>query len=49
MYALNATANTKYLYNICTMLVDVLQMLYKCSVFAGALAFKNDANICAKT
>ena len=36
------TANTKHLYNICTMLVqrrrrwaDVVQMLYKCFVFAG--------------
>ena len=35
-------ANTKHLYNICTMLdqrrrrwVDVVQMLYKCFVFAG--------------
>ena len=36
------TANTKHLYNICTMLdqrwerwADVVQMLYKCFVFAG--------------
>ena len=35
-------ANTKHLYNICTMLdqrrrrwADVVQMLYKCFVFAG--------------
>ena len=37
-------ANTKYLYNICTMLdqrrrrwADVVQMLYRCFVFAGIL------------
>ena len=38
----NNPANTKHLYNICTMLdqrqrrwADVVQMLYKCFVFAG--------------
>ena len=39
-------ANTKHLYNICTMLdqrrrrwADVVQMLYKCFVFVGMLFF----------
>ena len=39
---LHIPANTKHLYNICTMLAqrrrrwaDVVQMLYKCFVFAG--------------
>ena len=38
----NIPENTKHLYNICTMLVqrrrrwtDVVQMLYKCFLFAG--------------
>ena len=38
----NRQANTKHLYNICTMLdqrrrrwADVAQMLYKCFVFVG--------------
>ena len=38
-----SAANTKYLYNICTMLdqrqrcfADVVEMLYKCFVFAGS-------------
>ena len=41
----NITANTKLLHNICTMLDqprrrsdDVVQMLYKCFVFAGIVS-----------
>ena len=42
LYGKHIPANIKYLYNICTLLdqrrrrwVDVVQMLYKCFVFAG--------------
>ena len=31
---INITVNAEYLYNICIM-ADVVQMLYKCFVFAG--------------
>ena len=41
-------ANTKHLHNICTMLgqrrirwADVVQMLYKCFVFAGKFTLDN--------
>ena len=40
-------ANTKHVYSICTMLdqrrkADVVQMLYKCFVFAGTASQRND-------
>ena len=46
--AWDTTANTKHLYNICTMLDqrrrrwdDIVQMLYKCFVFAGIYPAQN--------
>ena len=46
--------NTKYLYNICTMLgqsrrrwADIVQMLYKCFVFAGNSSWSGIADVLA--
>ena len=46
LYAISVPANTKHLYNICTMLdqrrrrwANVVQMLCKCFVFAGLAVY----------
>ena len=40
------TANKKHLCNICTMLADGVQMLYKCFVFAGTILNKQNVDGC---